>query len=384
LLQLRRGGGVFYSKNRLLGALTLFTFVCLVGLFRIRTDNLIALQKSDVVTVIALVAAVLVILYLSKFAKFHPIIPVVLVALSVRSGMVAKPFFNDVNDDGIKGNVLPTTEQNRRYLQDVGNGFIFEVDGSRMSFARQLLIDAPLFNGYDPNGQVEYNHNLPGTFGRLRQRHADYLFTTFDEKRTIDNKKVCKISVLGITGLNIAQSSLESFSGVEQKLAACGFDLSDTIYNYDDYAGSTMLFYTNNTTLSKDFNIKTGTATYAEDGLTFSNNKLLKETREEVNVQNTSSTDKMLYFGRMFWKGYTATLDGKPLEIDPRDGFQVAVKVPANSSGLLELQYNPVSYKYVVPLSLLALFASICFPIAIALMRRRNSRKESVLAKLQN
>lgn len=55
---------------------------------------------------------------------------------------------------------------------------------------------------------------------------------------------------------------------------------------------------------------------------------------------------RRLFFSRLYWPGYTATLAGKPLTVQPYLAALLQVDVPPGASGRLELDYEPVSWRW--------------------------------------
>lgn len=125
-----------------------------------------------------------------------------------------------------------------------------------------------------------------------------------------------------------------------------------------------------------------GLVSYAEPGLQVRQGdgpdcqgRNLRECHE---VETTATRSGRLVFARLWFPGYTATLDGDPLPIERHADMLVSVVVPAGSEGELVLTYRS---PHVRKLALLAAatvaglaVASLYSPVAAAVRRRREDR----------
>lgn len=59
-----------------------------------------------------------------------------------------------------------------------------------------------------------------------------------------------------------------------------------------------------------------------------------------------ASHARTLYFSRLYWPGYSATLDGRPLAVSPYLRALVRVEVPPGAAGELVLHYEPVTWRW--------------------------------------
>jgi hypothetical protein len=63
--------------------------------------------------------------------------------------------------------------------------------------------------------------------------------------------------------------------------------------------------------------------------------------RADLSVSNTGTQPAPLVFARLWWPGYSATLDGKELPVRALSGIFVTVDVPAGASGQIVLSFAP-------------------------------------------
>jgi hypothetical protein len=84
-----------------------------------------------------------------------------------------------------------------------------------------------------------------------------------------------------------------------------------------------------------------GTVSYASPGLRIDEVRPARASRETYRIDAAGVAAPHLVWARMAWPGYQVELDGKRLEMEPRDGFLVAVRLPANAKGELTLAYRP-------------------------------------------
>ena len=84
-----------------------------------------------------------------------------------------------------------------------------------------------------------------------------------------------------------------------------------------------------------------GTVSYASPGLKIEETRPARASRETYRIDATGIAEPQLVWARMAWPGYQVLLDGKPLDMVPRNGFLVATRLPANAKGELTLVYRP-------------------------------------------
>jgi hypothetical protein len=96
----------------------------------------------------------------------------------------------------------------------------------------------------------------------------------------------------------------------------------------------------------------------------------LQHSRECVDVSVSGAEPARLVFARLWFPGYTATLDGQPLDVVRHDGTLVAVDLPAGRSGELVVSYRSPGF---VPLAALAVAVVVGLGVAqvVQLRRRR-------------
>jgi hypothetical protein len=78
----------------------------------------------------------------------------------------------------------------------------------------------------------------------------------------------------------------------------------------------------------------------ASPGVTVTDPAPSRDTAESMTV--SSATGGSVVFSRLWWPGYTATLNGRPVPVDSLKGVFVSVRVPAGASGSrLALSFRP-------------------------------------------
>lgn len=90
-----------------------------------------------------------------------------------------------------------------------------------------------------------------------------------------------------------------------------------------------------------------------------------------------------LVFRDLFWPGYVATLEGRPLEVEPLGGLLVTVQLPADADGTLVLAYDPVPTRTLVALlggAGLVLLSSIVLALLWARRRRTSTAHHEAVA----
>ena len=101
--------------------------------------------------------------------------------------------------------------------------------------------------------------------------------------------------------------------------------------------------------------------------------------RESQTYRVSSAKGATLVFRDLYWPGYEATLDGKPLTVSALDDTLVTVTLPPGSRGTLELRYvairTPVWVSLVVLGSFLVLLAALLAhrPNLVRVRRRRSA-----------
>ncbi len=91
---------------------------------------------------------------------------------------------------------------------------------------------------------------------------------------------------------------------------------------------------------------------------------------DEVKL-STGAGKQRLVFGALSWPGYSATLDGKDLDVTKNSAGLIVVEVPARSSGTLRLEYRTPG---LVPGAALGLLALIGAGAADVVLRRRRTQ----------
>lgn len=217
--------------------------------------------------------------------------------------------------------------------------------------ARYLLAGASVTNGYDPVGQVAYRRAMADrdAHGFLSSRALDYL------TRNGSTGTGCILDDWRVTAV-VTYSDPEL--GRHAGLLACGFAETAT-------RGDASLF-------EHPRAVSTGTLSTTSPDIQVGESTGV-DLSEKARVSNRSSQPGTVAFARMWWPGYTATLDGQPLQVSTPDGVSLQTTIPANSAGLLELRYWPSSWVWALPLSGLAAISVALLGAIIGVRSRRVS-----------
>jgi hypothetical protein len=95
-----------------------------------------------------------------------------------------------------------------------------------------------------------------------------------------------------------------------------------------------------------------------------------QNSHECVDVTAGGGQGGRVVFARLWFPGYTATFDGKPIDVVRHDGALVEVDLPPGASGRLVLSYRSPGF---VPLALLAGAVILGLAVAQVVLRRRRS-----------
>jgi hypothetical protein len=101
----------------------------------------------------------------------------------------------------------------------------------------------------------------------------------------------------------------------------------------------------------------------------------LRHSHECVDVAVTGEDSGRVVFARLWFPGYSATLDGEPVDVVRYDGTLVAVDLPAGAAGELVVSYRSPGF---VPLAALA--GAVVAGLAIAQLVVRHRRRQTVAA----
>lgn len=245
---------------------------------------------------------------------------------------------------------MPSQTTLEPYADQLGKGFVLTVEsdvprGGAANLltnynygTRYLLFGQRVVNGYDPVGQAAYQTALKPTTsqGNLPNDAIAHLAQPVEDAGSPTS---CLFDQYGIRTVLLQSSGGQA---VAEQLIACGFSKVD--------GNEIEAMYVRDGLPALD-----GTASLADEGLSFQSDDVIDQQHETVAVSNTSDTVKTLHFARMYWSGYSATLNGRPLTVSPsKDGVLVDVSIPAGASGTLTLSYQPVTWRVAVPLAVAA------------------------------
>ena len=98
------------------------------------------------------------------------------------------------------------------------------------------------------------------------------------------------------------------------------------------------------------------------------------DTSESV-VVRTGADVGALQFARLAWPGYTATLDGRPVEVARNGQGLIAISGPPGvQEGVLALDFWPPGYDVGIPLLLAGAAMALALAVADATRGRRTAR----------
>jgi 4-amino-4-deoxy-L-arabinose transferase and related glycosyltransferases of PMT family len=243
---------------------------------------------------------------------------------------------------------LPTKTQLAKVASAAGDGMILVTElGLGFSPAttvgtRALLGGTAVFNGYDPVSYIAYDRTFhPLTaHGLVDESVLDYLTAARPDWGE------CGLVAAGITA--VATSS-DPVTGRHAALARCGF-----VKLSDNHRGAALF--------SRKSTVQAGGPTIALGGASFDS---VQTRDQEVTVKvRSGNSPATLIFSRLAWPGYSAELDGRPLEVSSVEGYLLSVDLPASADGELRLSYQPISWP-VAPLIALAALAALITVAAV-------------------
>lgn len=212
---------------------------------------------------------------------------------------------------------------------------------SELSSSQFGLYDIKSINGYTPVGNKKMEVVLPvyqkvhGSFG---------VSTTLNNiLKKADNLDDCQAIIMRISTIIVKLSDYGEF---KEQFKQCGYTLVDVADKRKNLYVSLPL------TKTKGWENNIPYAFPAIDGLEVVEHK---NNSDLVNIP--AHNEKItLIFPRLWWKGYSAEINGLPLSVTPDgSGMLVSVEVPPSAHGVLRLSYFPVTWRYLWFLPLLAL-----------------------------
>lgn len=207
--------------------------------------------------------------------------------------------------------------------------------------------DIKSVNGYSPIGHQNLDKLLPAP-------SAHGFFHVNESLGSIlqidDLSKTCIANNMGISVINLGKQDFDNF---KDKLIHCGYsDIQST--TYDDVNASLPKVATQSWQL---FPLTIIPNSPKHQLIEHSNNYDMVELGER-DVETT------IIFPRIWWHGYTATFNGKPIAVTKDNtNALIAIKVPAGESGKLELSYFPSTWRKIGWLPLLAIILLSCFVV---------------------
>lgn len=212
---------------------------------------------------------------------------------------------------------------------------------SELSSSQFGLYDIKSINGYTPVG----NKKMEGIFPAYQRVHGSFgVSPTLKNILTkSDSLKECQAIIMRISTIIVKSSDYEKF---KEQFKQCGYtqvDVADKRKN---------LYVSLPLTKTKGWENNIPYAFPAIDGLEVVEHK---NNSDLVNIP--AHNEKItLIFPRLWWKGYSAEINGLPLSVTPDgSGMLVSVEVPPSAHGVLRLSYFPVTWRYLWFLPLLTL-----------------------------
>ncbi len=83
-----------------------------------------------------------------------------------------------------------------------------------------------------------------------------------------------------------------------------------------------------------------GTLSWHPQGMQVAETEPMKHQHESISIEKNAEGGQLI-FARLFWPGYRATFNGKPLKVIAHRGFLVAVDLPPETTGRLDLWFRP-------------------------------------------
>jgi hypothetical protein len=83
-----------------------------------------------------------------------------------------------------------------------------------------------------------------------------------------------------------------------------------------------------------------GTLSWHPQGMQVATAEPMRHQHESLSISKNSDGGRLI-FARLFWPGYRASLNNKPLEVVAHRGFLVAIDLPANATGQLKIWFRP-------------------------------------------
>ena len=212
---------------------------------------------------------------------------------------------------------------------------------SEASSSQFGLFDIKSINGYTPVGNKRMEAVLPAN------HTAHGFFNVSLSLKNIltkaDKLDDCQAIIMRISTIIVKSSDYEKF---KEQFKQCGYtqvDVADKRKN---------LYVSLPLTKTKGWEDNIPYAFPAIDGLEVVEHK---NNSDLVNIP--AHNEKItLIFPRLWWKGYSAEINGLPLSVTPDgSGMLVSVEVPPSAHGVLRLSYFPVTWRYLWFLPLLAL-----------------------------
>jgi hypothetical protein len=221
--------------------------------------------------------------------------------------------------------------------------------------SRYLIAGIRIVNGYDSVGQSAFSRMLP--------TDSTQWYLGPDAIKTLAGKAPAPMgntTWFDVMRISAVLTNADPIAGAHDALVGAGFTKVSTV-------GATAVF-----THTRNAGSQTSTVSASTTGTTIGSGQAISDLTEQVEVTNSTPETGEVSFARMYWPGYTATLDGKPLEVRSLNGVLVSVAVPPRTSGTLQLSYWPPSWRTALPIAGFGLLALIVLPFLLGRRSRRS------------
>ncbi len=240
------------------------------------------------------------------------------------------------------------------FLLDAVSGLHRNQWAPGMESARYEIFDISLVNSYDSVGHAAFFNLLPQIGTQNYQKPAAVARLSRPAPAPFGSS--CLFDVMRVTAVF---TDANPKVGEHAALARCGFRLHSVREDTAMFAHV------------RPASDPESTVSLATEGTMIASDQLVNAQVERVEVSNPTGSDGRVAFARVWWPGYRATIDGRPVPVQSLDGLFVSVVVPAGATGTLELSYYPSTWNWAVPVGV----TGMLLLAALSIYARRLGRK---------
>lgn len=213
--------------------------------------------------------------------------------------------------------------------------------------AHYLFHDLKAINGYSPVGHKGFAHIFPHPTA-----HGKYhVHKTLNNLINYDSElKTYVYNLFDVSEIYAWRSEVST--DLSNRLSSSGMTINEAPAAYRKASEKIII-------KPVIENASEGTLSYQSIPNTIASHDKSKQLKESWNVLK-NDLPRTLVFSRIFWHGYSATLNGQDVPVTSWRHTLLRLELPAGSEGLLELQYSPVSWKYTKWAMLLGLLFFVC------------------------